>query len=154
VAKNREDFSDNELREFHEELSKAKTKEDRAAIYKRIGVNAQAIGQWFRRMKLAPLGPISGTGEPKKRGRPAGSKTKTKAKGKGAAKKKAGKGPGRPKGKAKPASAGKGRPKGRKAGTGKAAKKASRPARRGGGLGLSREAKETAIRLLSLLLEG
>lgn len=147
MAKTRDDFSDQELRKLHEELSKAEDKDARAAIYKRIGAPGQAVGQWFRRMELPPLGTVKakGTGT-KKRGRPAGTKTKTK------------RGPGRPKGKgaskAKAVKKGKGASKGNgaKGGPSSGTPRGQKPV--GRGLGLSKDAKETVIRLLSQLLEG
>ena len=116
--KSRDDYSEAELKKFHSQLSKAQTKEDRAAIFKQMNAMPQAVGQWFRHMKLEPLGAIGGSA-PKKRGRPAGSQNTSKAK------------PGRPKGT-----------------TTTAAPAKSSSSR----TGISREARETLIRLLEKLL--
>jgi len=119
--KSRDDFSEAELKKFHGQLSKAVTKEDRAVIFKQMNAMPQAVGQWFRHMKLEPLGAIGTKGDstPKKRGRPAGDKSTPKAK------------PGRPKA---------------------TAPKATSVKSSSSGMGISREAKETLIRLLDKLI--
>ena len=126
MTKTREDHSADTLRAFYDRLKKTETAAQRRGIFKEMGTSAQAAGQWFRAMKLPPLGPLASTaGTKKKRGRPpqkATAKTST-------AKKK------------------RGRPKGSKniprVAVGEATRSDS---------GLSLEAKEMLIRLLGRLL--
>ena len=122
AKKSSEDYSEAQLRGFHGHLKAAKTKDEREAIYKEIGAGGQALGQWFRRFGLEPLGPVGGDAAKKKPGRPA----KGKAKGKTAVKR------------GRPATTAKNSP--------------TVPSRSVKGTGLSREAREILIRLMDKLL--
>jgi hypothetical protein len=149
MAKSREDFSDQELRSLHSALEKAGSREERDVVIKSAGVSLAAVSQWFRRAGMDKLSAVKSDGgaapaSKGKRGRPKGSTKKTAP----AAKR------GRPpktsllKTKGKP-----GRPKkGAPVKTPVAAKKKAAPTHRLGA-GLSRQARETAIRLLEILLE-
>lgn len=137
MAKTRDDYSETQIRGFHERLKNAASKEERAKIYKEMGASAQGVGQWFRYLKLPALGQVETGGAAKKRGRPAKAPVAAQKKGQkaGVAKR------GRPKGSTKAAKKSPGAPS-----------SAPRSARKSKGLGLSIEAKETLIRLLDALL--
>jgi len=152
MTKKREDYSEAELRGFHSRLIKAGSADERKSIFKEMDALPQAVGQWFRIMKLAPLGGsevagAKGSTEKRKVGRPRKIDILTKkatsaAKPVAQEKKKAG------------------RPKGSK--NAKAAvvdsrpqvqKSAARVVQSKSSTGLSKEAKEMLIHLLAKLVD-
>jgi hypothetical protein len=71
MAKKREHYSDEDIRNIHADLIDAKTKAEREDIYKDVDAAPQAIAAWFRGMGLPKIGAFADTSkEPKKRGRP------------------------------------------------------------------------------------
>jgi hypothetical protein len=161
MAKSREDFSDQELRSLHTALEKAGSREEREALIKSAGVSLAAVSQWFRRAGMEKLSAVKSEGTaapaPKgKRGRPKGSVKKAAPAAKRGRPPKAS--PVKAKAKATATATAKvkgkpGRPKKEPVSKASSAGKKTPAVTRKLGTGLSRQARETAIRLLEILLE-
>jgi len=141
AKKTREDFTDAEIKKVHAELEGLETVDARSAVYKKHNASRQAFSNWFHVLGLSQLSEAKAAavlGLKRGVGRPKGSgKGKAKAIGKGRGKGKAAKDGGASRttsGSVSVTGAKRGRPLG-----------SARPK----GLGLSNEAKEMLIRLLS-----